>query len=216
MTTGWRCICGSLRASWHYATKHYLPVYRNLWVPGMAVVVGGRQSAVGSRWIAPRAGVYDIWASESLLRHPWLTTPLDYAAVEGPLATRYVIPLAKLPPSPPEALEWTVDGGKQPRGVRSLTLKAGSRVELVSTLPRRTRGPAGTPRDRGAVYRHGGREGVLMKLLVLSEHDVDELLTMEECIEVMADALAALARGRSAQPAAACRFVLPGRRGCSG
>lgn len=34
-----------------------------------------------------------------------------------------------------------------------------------------------------------------MKVLVLSEHDVEELLTMERCIEVMADALAALARG---------------------
>jgi hypothetical protein len=89
-------------------------------------------------WTAPRAGIYDIWASESLLTHPWLTTPLDYAAVEGPLATRYMIPLAQLPPTPPEALQWTVDGVKQPNGTRALTLKAGSRVELVSTSPRRT------------------------------------------------------------------------------
>jgi ornithine cyclodeaminase len=39
-----------------------------------------------------------------------------------------------------------------------------------------------------------------VKVLILSEHDVDELLVMEECIEVMAEALAALARGEVHNP----------------
>lgn len=39
-----------------------------------------------------------------------------------------------------------------------------------------------------------------MKVLVLAEHDVHELLTMEECIAVMEDALAALARGEVHNP----------------
>ena len=39
-----------------------------------------------------------------------------------------------------------------------------------------------------------------MKVLVLSEHDVEELLTMEECIGVMEEALAALARGELFNP----------------
>jgi ornithine cyclodeaminase/alanine dehydrogenase-like protein (mu-crystallin family) len=39
-----------------------------------------------------------------------------------------------------------------------------------------------------------------LKLLVLSEHDVEELLTMAECIAVMEDALAALARGEVHNP----------------
>lgn len=39
-----------------------------------------------------------------------------------------------------------------------------------------------------------------MKLLILSEHDVHDLLTMEECIGVMEDALAALARGELHNP----------------
>jgi ornithine cyclodeaminase len=39
-----------------------------------------------------------------------------------------------------------------------------------------------------------------MKVLVLSEHDVVELLTMEECIGVMEDALRALARGEVHNP----------------
>ena len=39
-----------------------------------------------------------------------------------------------------------------------------------------------------------------MKLLVLSEHDVEHLLTYAECIEVMAEALTALARGEVTNP----------------
>ena len=39
-----------------------------------------------------------------------------------------------------------------------------------------------------------------MRLLILSEHDVTELLTMPECIAVMEDALAALARGEVHNP----------------
>ena len=39
-----------------------------------------------------------------------------------------------------------------------------------------------------------------MKLLVLSEHDVERMLTFPECIAVMEDALSALARGEVHQP----------------
>jgi ornithine cyclodeaminase/alanine dehydrogenase-like protein (mu-crystallin family) len=40
----------------------------------------------------------------------------------------------------------------------------------------------------------------MSKLLVLNEHDVEDLLTMPECIEVMAEVLTALARGEVHQP----------------
>jgi len=40
----------------------------------------------------------------------------------------------------------------------------------------------------------------MSKLLVLSEHEVQELLTMRECIAVMEEALAGLARGDAHQP----------------
>ena len=39
-----------------------------------------------------------------------------------------------------------------------------------------------------------------MKLLVVSEHEVEELLPMDECIEAMSDALSALARGEVHNP----------------
>jgi len=41
---------------------------------------------------------------------------------------------------------------------------------------------------------------VAVKVLILSEHDVHELLTMSECIAVMEDAFAALARGEVVNP----------------
>ncbi|HUP45452.1 MAG TPA: ornithine cyclodeaminase family protein, partial [Thermoanaerobaculia bacterium] len=40
----------------------------------------------------------------------------------------------------------------------------------------------------------------MSKVLILNEADVEQLLTMEECIGVMEEALAALARGEVAQP----------------
>ena len=44
------------------------------------------------------------------------------------------------------------------------------------------------------------RAEVRMKVLVLTAHEVEALLPMRECIEVMAEALAALARGEAHQP----------------
>jgi ornithine cyclodeaminase/alanine dehydrogenase-like protein (mu-crystallin family) len=54
-----------------------------------------------------------------------------------------------------------------------------------------------------------------MRVLVLSEHDVDELLTMKECIAVMEDALAALARGEVHNPLRQA-IRAPGARGLLG
>ncbi len=61
-----------------------------------------------------------------------------------------------------------------------------------------------------------------MSVLVLSEHDVRELLTMEECIEAMASVLAQLGRGELHQPlrsmtrapdGASLMGLMPARRG---
>ena len=48
--------------------------------------------------------------------------------------------------------------------------------------------------------RGGARVPVPGMILVLSEADVERLLPMEACIEVMSEALAALARGEMYQP----------------
>lgn len=54
-----------------------------------------------------------------------------------------------------------------------------------------------------------------MRVLVLSERDVEELLTMNECIAVMEDALAALARGEVHNPLRQA-IRAPGARGLLG
>ena len=50
-----------------------------------------------------------------------------------------------------------------------------------------------------------------MSVLVLDEHDVERLLTMDDCIEAMEEVLAG-ARPRRAVPAAALRRAAAGRR----
>jgi hypothetical protein len=113
-----------------YAVRHYVPVYRNLWVPGMTAIVGPEPSRVG--WIAPRAGQYDVWASELLVKHPWLTKPEAYVEIRGEQAVRMAIPLERLPALRADALQWRVDGVAQLPGARMLTLRKGSRVELLA------------------------------------------------------------------------------------
>src|SRR5262245_9675292 len=57
--------------------------------------------------------------------------------------------------------------------------------------------------------------GAPMATLLLSRRDVEELLPMGECIELMAGALAALARGEALQPLRSANW-LPDRRGLLG
>lgn len=113
-----------------YVGTHYVPLFRNLWIPGMSVRVERPSRVV---WIAPRAGRYDVWSSEALADHPWITNPLAYPDLQE--AARYAIALRPL--EPVEGLEWRVDGAVQPRGTASLVLRKGSRVELLANPPRR-------------------------------------------------------------------------------
>ncbi|HET8798376.1 MAG TPA: hypothetical protein VFO89_11850 [Thermoanaerobaculia bacterium] len=108
-----------------YATHHYVPLYRDLWLPGLSgVVPPGRRAA----WIVPRDGRYRLIASPALPRHPWFTNPLQYASIQGSLATRYAIPLARLPRADAASITWTLDN--QPISAETVDLKKGSRLEV--------------------------------------------------------------------------------------
>ena len=109
-----------------YAVRHYVPLYRNLWVPGMTASLGPGKPFT---WRAPAAGRFTLWASVVLARHPWFSKPLDYAQVSGPLAPRYAIPLRRMPPA---KVRWSVDGALIAEGIRTVELKKGSRVAIVS------------------------------------------------------------------------------------
>jgi hypothetical protein len=111
-----------------YAVRHYVPLTRDLWVPGMT---GTLQPGRSLTWAAPVAGRYTLHASEPLVRHPWLTNPLEYAAIQGPKATRYAIPLSALPQA---RVQWAVDGS--PVIGNSVQLTRGARVTVFAVEPR--------------------------------------------------------------------------------
>ena len=57
-----------------YLVRHYVPVWRNLWVPGMNAVVGPGETV---EWIVPRDGRYRLIASPQLARHRWFRDPFN-------------------------------------------------------------------------------------------------------------------------------------------
>ncbi|HEX6097263.1 MAG TPA: hypothetical protein VF432_13120 [Thermoanaerobaculia bacterium] len=107
-----------------YAVQHYVPVTRDLWLPGMTVAL---KPGASYQWTVPVAGRYTLHASEPLVRHPWFTKPLDLAKLQGPRATQYAIPLSQLPIA---RVEWRVDGRLVPH--QTVSLRKGARVEVLS------------------------------------------------------------------------------------
>jgi hypothetical protein len=57
-----------------YTVSHYLPYWRDLWLPGMSArLTPQRPAAV---WIVPADGVYRVYASPRLADHVWFRQPL--------------------------------------------------------------------------------------------------------------------------------------------
>ena len=115
-----------------YVTHHYVPLYRDLWIPGMSAVV---RPGAEVAWRAPRDGRYRSYASELLTKHPWFTNPLAYAMYDREDAPLFEVPLGELPPAP---ISVTVNGVPV---ANPFELKRGDVV--------RARGPS--PRPAGVV-----------------------------------------------------------------
>jgi hypothetical protein len=56
-----------------HITSHYLPLWRDLWLPGMSGVLLPRQRG---EWIVPASGQYRIYSSAPLALHPWFRDPI--------------------------------------------------------------------------------------------------------------------------------------------
>jgi hypothetical protein len=56
-------------------TTHYLPVWRNLWVPAYT-------SRAGGEWVAVVDGTYRVIRSEALFNHPWFRRPLEVGVLD--------------------------------------------------------------------------------------------------------------------------------------
>jgi hypothetical protein len=87
-----------------YFTSHYMPVWRELWVPAMNARIA---SGEGTRWSVPRSGMYRVYASERLARHPWFREPLRTAAYKRSDASRLTF---ALPDAGPGLVQFRIDG----------------------------------------------------------------------------------------------------------
>jgi hypothetical protein len=106
-----------------YVVRHYVPLYRNLWLPGLTAAVGPQERR--AVWVVPKSGRYVVHASALLARHPWIANPINYGFIDG---TELEIPLTRLPALPEGSLQWRING-MAARG-KTLVLKRGDRVEL--------------------------------------------------------------------------------------
>ncbi len=68
--------------------QHYVPRWRNVWLPGASGVIAPRAVAAIDIW---RSGDYRLEAGAALLRHPWFHDPVACAAATGPAAVTLMI-----------------------------------------------------------------------------------------------------------------------------
>jgi len=110
-----------------YFVTHYIPVWRELWMPAMN---GRLPAGAQARWIVPRSGRYRVYVSPPLARHPWFRTPLQAAAYKGPDAARLTFTL----PAPGVAGIALTVGGRSVDGA-ALDLTAGQHVTGLNESP---------------------------------------------------------------------------------
>src|SRR4051812_14048878 len=106
-----------------FITSHYLPVWREIWMPGMSARLTPASRA--ARWIVLADGKYDVYASTTLASHPWFQQPLN---LEHPV-WRSVVPLSASDRG--ARVDWFVDGVPV-QASPTLTLRRGQRVDAIS------------------------------------------------------------------------------------
>lgn len=89
-----------------YFVRHYVPVWRNLWIPGMNVRL--RPEVPHYRWLVPRDGEYRLFVSAELAKHMWFRDPIYVGSYEALDVMRTEVNLG-VPATHPE-LRWSIDG----------------------------------------------------------------------------------------------------------
>ena len=110
-----------------FFVRHYIPVWRNLWVPGMNVRL---RPGMGMEWVVPRDGTYRLFAHPAIARHPWFPQPLRVSMYEDNDAELLTLRLP--PPAPHPALQWWIDGRPATVG-EAVPLRKGQRVRVLSS-----------------------------------------------------------------------------------
>ena len=114
------------RALGEFIVTHYLPLWREIWLPGMSARVTPRTPA--ARWIVLADGTYDVYASTNLASHPWYRQPLN---LELPIWRGAGPPVAS---DRGARIDWFVDGAPA-SATNTLTLRRGQRLDAISREP---------------------------------------------------------------------------------
>ncbi|HEX7707366.1 MAG TPA: glycosyltransferase family 87 protein [Thermoanaerobaculia bacterium] len=102
--------------------RHYIPVWRNLWMPGMnGLLWPGRDR----EWLVPRDGDYAVFTSPEITQHLWFRDPLLVARRHDLAAMQFTLSLPA--PSAPLGIEWFVDGEPIASNPR-ISLRRGQRL----------------------------------------------------------------------------------------
>ncbi len=112
-----------------YFVHHYIPVWRNLWVPALNTRL---QPGSNLEWIVPRDGNYRLFASKSLARHSWFRFPLSVGTYER--GDMHRLPVQLPAPAPNASLRWWID--RQPATVGSVvSLRKGQLIGVANEGP---------------------------------------------------------------------------------
>ena len=104
-----------------HVVRHYLPVWRNLLLPGLSSRLAPDGSA---NWIVPASGRYRILVAPELASHEWFRRPLAYRA--GIHSTIEIVPRNA------ERLQWTINGAPATPSSNVLELKKGDTLAAAS------------------------------------------------------------------------------------
>lgn len=112
-----------------FFVRHYIPVWRELWIPAMNGVL---RPGEAREWVVPRSADYRSHASGELARHPWFTDPLRVVTYKEDDASKLTMKLGAMHTF---ALSIHVDG--EPVSGDVLRLRKGQRVSIMNTSDRR-------------------------------------------------------------------------------
>ena len=108
-----------------YFVHHYVPLWRNLWVPGPSARL---RPGASTRWIVPRNGLYRVYVSPKMATHPWFDHPLFTAYYKSTDRLPLELPVAANDPR----LRWSIDGIPAAVG-SSIPLRKGQTLDVAST-----------------------------------------------------------------------------------
>jgi len=121
-------IAGVQRELGPHLVRHFIPVWRELWVPAMNTRLRPRESFT---WTVPRDGAYRVYASAPLAGHPWFHTPIRAARYKRPDASRLTF---ELPEPGAKGVQFDRDPARLRKGERLTATNAGAEEVAVILL----------------------------------------------------------------------------------